>query len=259
MTTSHRRFAGRIGFTLIELLVVISIIALVMGLLLPVLGGARNAARKTKCLSNLRTLAQATTMYLVDERQTFPQPSQETVELGPVAAGKSLWFNAIDYHLRQTAQAYSSEAADRRNFRSFKQDPVWLNLPENATGGQDRENNQTLKMNAFFGQPGSGIRWTKLTAIPLPSVTVLFVDGRAYDTPSETTGNIDADDFAASPALVAPRHDEGANVAHADGAASFQENAITFNSGYRGWFTENATTPREEWPTSVFNFRFRER
>lgn len=51
------------GFTLIELLVVISIIALLIGLLLPALSRARAAARVTQCLGNLRNIQVGTETY----------------------------------------------------------------------------------------------------------------------------------------------------------------------------------------------------
>ena len=56
----------RHAFTLIELLVVISIIAILVALLLPVFLSARNAVRKSVCLSNMRQLGSAISMYSQD-------------------------------------------------------------------------------------------------------------------------------------------------------------------------------------------------
>ena len=54
---------GRCGFTLVELLVVIGIIAVLVSILLPSLNRAREAAMRTKCLANLRSVGQLVTVY----------------------------------------------------------------------------------------------------------------------------------------------------------------------------------------------------
>ena len=62
----------RRAFTLVELLVVIGIIAVLVGILLPVMGKARESARRTVCLSNLRQVHQIFHMYAMENRDLVP-------------------------------------------------------------------------------------------------------------------------------------------------------------------------------------------
>jgi len=63
---------SRKGFTLVELLVVTGVIALLIAVLLPALGMARESARRTQCASNLRTLAIGVLLYAQDNHNAFP-------------------------------------------------------------------------------------------------------------------------------------------------------------------------------------------
>jgi len=70
----------RKGFTIVELLVVIAIIAVLVGLLLPVLANSREKARQTSCLSNLRQIAAATLQYAQDWEDMLPMSGYETID-----------------------------------------------------------------------------------------------------------------------------------------------------------------------------------
>ncbi|MEX2673351.1 MAG: type II secretion system protein [Phycisphaeraceae bacterium] len=66
------RNSRSVGFTLIELLVVVGIIALLMAILLPALGRARQEALKVSCASNLRQWGTALPMFAMDNNQQLP-------------------------------------------------------------------------------------------------------------------------------------------------------------------------------------------
>lgn len=69
----HRNLGGVIkGFTLIELLVVIAIIAILAAILFPAFARARENARRTSCLSNLKQMGLGVMQYIQDYDETMP-------------------------------------------------------------------------------------------------------------------------------------------------------------------------------------------
>ncbi|QDT65877.1 putative major pilin subunit [Calycomorphotria hydatis] len=128
-----KRVRRRTGFTLIELLVVIAIIAVLIGLLLPAVQQAREAARRSQCKNNLKQIGLALHNYH-DAFSTFPIGARnEIAELAPGSEvgfdGPSFWVGLLPY-LEQSSLYRDLEKIDQTT-------PIFTKTTSRATAVGD--------------------------------------------------------------------------------------------------------------------------
>ncbi|MBP8954360.1 MAG: DUF1559 domain-containing protein [Armatimonadetes bacterium] len=195
------------GFTLIELLVVIAIIAILAAILFPVFARAREKARQSSCLSNLKQITLAVLMYADDWDETLPYYQRPW---------GYAWYDDIMPYMKN------------RQILVCPSKPDWNpSAPTHKTG---------YGLNETVFPSGSGSPW------PVPSIPL-----SAIQSPSETIAGADKNQgnvyivgvsFAGStawPYNVDTRHNDGANFAFMDGHAKFMSKGGTWSTSNTMW------------------------
>ena len=180
----------RHGFTLIELLVVIAIIAILAAILFPVFAKAREKARQTSCLSNVKQLALAILQYSQDYDEQFPYYCGFDIAVFPNGvSGSNYWPNRI-YPYVKNVQAYNCPSAPTQ----------WKGEP-NGSQVMLGVNLNICTLNVSQSQ------------IVYPSQTALIGD-------TQGTSYVFFNTYQSGRGL-SPRHNGGANIGFCDGHAKW--------------------------------------
>ena len=145
----HFRVAKRPAFTLVELLVVIAIIGILVALLLPAIQAAREAARRTQCMNNLKQLGLALQNY---ESAHGEIPGGSSGTIGTTPSYTSVHTLLLPYvEQTQVLNLFDMDAGpfDPKNFEAGRNQPEMLLCPS------DGNNRNTL---------GTDLGWTNYHA-----------------------------------------------------------------------------------------------
>lgn len=186
----------RRGFTLIELLVVIAIIAILAAILFPVFAKAREKARQTSCLSNVKQLTLAMMQYAQDYDERFPYRG---ANCNAAARWGGLPLQHVIPYIKNT-QVYQCPSAAPRNYCGNVSASMSAQVPGSTY-------NISCALAANLGMA--------MGTIDRPSE--LFMIGESYG-PSFWRP---VDDYAGCDCGVVKTHNDGINVGYCDGHAKW--------------------------------------
>ena len=198
----------RRAFTLIELLVVIAIIAILAAILFPVFAKAREAARQTSCLSNLKQLSTALTMYTQDFDEALPGASP-----GNAASPWGHWVPGI----------WVSDSAPC----NVTQGALFPYVKNAAVYQCPSDSHAKTKLLSY--SVNSTTNFQSLAACSQPATTPTYVD--ESDTLNDGYFAYGGNNAGDIPSLI---HNGGANIAFLDGHAKWYQRTQmpSLNWGY---------------------------
>jgi prepilin-type N-terminal cleavage/methylation domain-containing protein/prepilin-type processing-associated H-X9-DG protein len=179
------------AFTLVELLVVVGLIAVLISLLLPVIGKARSAAQAAACLSNLRQMGTAWTMYTSENRGRLMDHVWVNMAQ-PDRAWKAYWLGVLEDY-KVSGKSLLCPAADapipfNQNKGHGNVNHAWTG--KYAPGGSVIRFSPALYRESSYGYNknltagggfGSNSKATKVSAIRTPWDVPVFLDATYVD------------------------------------------------------------------------------